>query len=65
MKCLWGQGVTATDMTKVLVLVIYTREKENDVLQFISTRDDFDKLVSGKLREILNICGPSLKAGKT
>lgn len=52
-------------MTKVLVLVICTREKENDVPQFVSARDNFDKLVSAKLREILNICGPSLKAGKT
>ena len=38
-----------------LVLGIYTREKENDVPQFTSAGENFDKLVSGKLREILNM----------
>lgn len=38
-----------------LVLGIYTKEKENDVPQFTSAGENFDKLVSGKLREILNM----------
>ncbi|XP_044536005.1 cytosol aminopeptidase [Gracilinanus agilis] len=52
-------------MTKGLVLGIYAREKEDDALQFTSAGDHFDKLVSGKLRELLAISGPPLKAGKT
>ncbi|XP_001369177.2 cytosol aminopeptidase [Monodelphis domestica] len=52
-------------MTKGLVLGIYAKEKEDDALQFTSAGDNFDKLVSGKLREFLTISGPPLKAGKT
>ncbi|KAB0393637.1 hypothetical protein E2I00_004093 [Balaenoptera physalus] len=48
-----------------LVLGIYSKEKEDDVPQFTSAGENFNKLVSGKLREILNISGPPLKAGKT
>ncbi|XP_040118323.1 cytosol aminopeptidase-like [Oryx dammah] len=47
-----------------LVLGIYSEEKE-DAPQFISAEQNFNKLVSGKLREILNIPEPPLKAGKT
>lgn len=61
----WSRGYGTADMTKGLVLGIYSREKENDVPQFTSAGENFDKLVSGKLREILNISGPPLKAGKT
>uniref|UniRef100_G1PYQ5 Cytosol aminopeptidase n=1 Tax=Myotis lucifugus TaxID=59463 RepID=G1PYQ5_MYOLU len=61
----WSRGFGTADMTKGLVLGIYSREKENDVPQFTSAGENFDKLVSGKLREILNISGPPLKAGKT
>lgn len=38
-----------------LVLGIYSREKENDVPQFTSAGESFDKLVSGKLREVLSM----------
>lgn len=65
MKLSWGRGLATRDMTKGLVLGIYTKEKENDVPQFTSAGENFDKLVSGKLRETLNISGPPLKAGKT
>ncbi|KAM5285182.1 cytosol aminopeptidase isoform 2-T2 [Hipposideros larvatus] len=64
-KLSWGRGLATRDMTKGLVLGIYTKEKENDVPQFTSAGENFDKLVSGKLRETLNISGPPLKAGKT
>uniref|UniRef100_A0A480MHS5 Cytosol aminopeptidase n=1 Tax=Sus scrofa TaxID=9823 RepID=A0A480MHS5_PIG len=61
----WGPGPDAANMTKGLVLGIYSKEKEDDAPQFTSAGENFDKLVSGKLREILNISGPPLKAGKT
>ncbi|CAK6433278.1 unnamed protein product [Pipistrellus nathusii] len=64
-KRLWSRGLGTADMTKGLVLGIYSREKDNDVPPFTSAGENFDKLVSGKLREILNISGPPLKAGKT
>ena len=38
-----------------LVLGIYSKEKEDDVPQFTSAGENFNKLVSGKLREILNM----------
>jgi aminopeptidase len=63
--CLWGQGLTAAAMMKGLVLGIYSKDKEDGVPQFTSAGEDFDKSVAGKLREILNISGPPLKAGKT
>ncbi|NIG61227.1 cytosol aminopeptidase [Pontoporia blainvillei] len=56
---------TAADKTKGLVLGICGKEKEDDVPQFTSAGENFNKLVSGELREILNIPGPPLKAGKT
>uniref|UniRef100_A0A2K5QTI1 Cytosol aminopeptidase n=1 Tax=Cebus imitator TaxID=2715852 RepID=A0A2K5QTI1_CEBIM len=58
-------GLSAADMTKGLVLGIYSKEKEDDVPQFTSAGENFDKLIAGKLRETLNISGPPLKAGKT
>ncbi|KAF6130671.1 leucine aminopeptidase 3 [Phyllostomus discolor] len=64
-KRFWSRGSFAADMTKGLVLGIYSREKEDDMPQFTSAGENFDKLVSGKLREVLNISGPPLKAGKT
>ncbi|XP_022422606.1 cytosol aminopeptidase isoform X2 [Delphinapterus leucas] len=64
-KHFWGPGPAAADMTKGLVLGVYSKEKEDDVPQFTSAGENFNKLVSGKLREILNISGPPLKAGKT
>lgn len=38
-----------------LVLGIYSKDKENDVPQFTSAGENFDKLVCGKLREMLNM----------
>uniref|UniRef100_A0A673T014 Cytosol aminopeptidase n=1 Tax=Suricata suricatta TaxID=37032 RepID=A0A673T014_SURSU len=64
-KRVWGRGFAAADMTKGLVLGIYNKEKEDAVPQFTSAGENFNKLVSGKLREVLNISGPPLKAGKT
>ncbi|KAB0403468.1 hypothetical protein E2I00_001920, partial [Balaenoptera physalus] len=61
----WGPGPAAADKTKGLVLGICGKEKEDDVPQFTSAGENFNKLVSGKLREILNVSGPPLKAGKT
>ncbi|GAB1289633.1 Cytosol aminopeptidase [Apodemus speciosus] len=52
-------------MTKGLVLGIYSKDKDDDLPQFTSAGESFNKLVSGKLREMLNISGPPLKAGKT
>ncbi|XP_040821936.1 cytosol aminopeptidase [Ochotona curzoniae] len=62
---LWGRGLATADMTKGLVLGIYSKDKEDDVPQFTSAGEKFDKLVAGKLREIVNLSGPPLKAGKT
>uniref|UniRef100_A0A2I3TK72 Cytosol aminopeptidase n=1 Tax=Pan troglodytes TaxID=9598 RepID=A0A2I3TK72_PANTR len=59
------RGLSAADMTKGLVLGIYSKEKEDDVPQFTSAGENLDKLIAGKLRETLNISGPPLKAGKT
>ncbi|XP_037385041.1 cytosol aminopeptidase [Talpa occidentalis] len=64
-RLLGGQGRAAADMTKGLVLGIYSKEKEDAAPQFTSAGENFDKLVSGKLRQVLNISGPPLKAGKT
>lgn len=62
---LWTRGFAAAVMTKGLVLGIYTKEKDDSVPQFTSAGENFDKLVSGKLRETLSVSGPPLKAGKT
>ena len=61
----WGPGPGAADKTKGLVLGKCGKEKEGDVPQLTSAGENFNKLVSGKLREILNVSGPPLKAGKT
>ncbi|XP_074759877.1 cytosol aminopeptidase isoform X2 [Athene noctua] len=50
---------------KGLVLGIYSSEKDEGAAQFTSAGDAFDRLVSGKLRELLSLCGPPLKKGKT
>ncbi|PNI76038.1 LAP3 isoform 8, partial [Pan troglodytes] len=60
-----SRSLSTADMTKGLVLGIYSKEKEDDVPQFTSAGENFDKLLAGKLRETLNISGPPLKAGKT
>ncbi|XP_076992592.1 cytosol aminopeptidase [Tamandua tetradactyla] len=65
LKRFWSRSSTAVDMTKGLVLGVYSKEKEDDVPQFTSAGEKFDNLVSGKLRELLTISGPPLKAGKT
>ncbi|ELW46982.1 Cytosol aminopeptidase, partial [Tupaia chinensis] len=48
-----------------LILGVYSKDKDDDVPQFTSAGDKFDKSLSGKLREILTLSGPPLKAGKT
>uniref|UniRef100_H0WSC8 Cytosol aminopeptidase n=1 Tax=Otolemur garnettii TaxID=30611 RepID=H0WSC8_OTOGA len=64
-KHFWVQGRSVANMTKGLVLGIYSKEKEDDGPQFTTAGENFNKLVAGKLREILNLSGPPLKAGKT
>ncbi|XP_061439421.1 cytosol aminopeptidase isoform X2 [Rhineura floridana] len=48
-----------------LVLGLFASEKEEGDPQFTNAGDAFDKVVSGKLRELLAISGPPLKKGKT
>nr|XP_013815493.1 PREDICTED: cytosol aminopeptidase isoform X2 [Apteryx mantelli mantelli] len=48
-----------------LVLGTYSSEKDEGAPQLTSAGDAFDRLVSGKLRELLLLCGPPLKKGKT
>ncbi|KAM4854919.1 cytosol aminopeptidase [Thomomys bottae] len=62
---LWSRGLSSADMTKGLILGIYSKDKEDDVPQFTSAGENFDKLVAGKLRKTLDISGPPLKTGKT
>ncbi|XP_062492417.1 cytosol aminopeptidase [Pezoporus occidentalis] len=50
---------------KGLVLGIYSSEKDGGAAQLTSAGDAFDRLVSGRLRELVSICGPPLKKGKT
>ncbi|XP_006872555.1 PREDICTED: cytosol aminopeptidase [Chrysochloris asiatica] len=64
-KRFWSRSFSAAEMTKGLVLGIYSKGKEDDVPPFTSAGENFNKLVSGKLRELLTISGPPLKAGKT
>ncbi|EHA99022.1 Cytosol aminopeptidase [Heterocephalus glaber] len=64
-RWLWVQGLGAAAMTKGLVLGVYSKDKEDDVPQFTSAGENFNKLVDGKLRDILNMSGPPLKTGKT
>ncbi|KAM6220860.1 cytosol aminopeptidase [Rhynchocyon petersi] len=61
----WKRSFSTAEMTKGLVLGIYSKGKEDDVPPFTSAGESFDKSVSGKLRELLTISGPPLKAGKT
>ena len=42
-------------LSQGLVLGIYSKEKADDVPQFTSAGENFDKLVSGKLRKTLNM----------
>lgn len=46
-----------------LVLGVYTKEKDDDVPQFTSAGENFDKLVSGKLRETLSMYVPPCRSG--
>nr|XP_028599674.1 cytosol aminopeptidase isoform X1 [Podarcis muralis] len=48
-----------------LVLGVFVGKKEEGPVQFTEAGDAFDKVVSGKLRELLAISGPPLKKGKT
>lgn len=52
---LWDRGLSTADMTKGLVLGIYAKDKDDDLPQFTSAGESFNKLVSGKLREMLNM----------
>ncbi|XP_012592986.1 cytosol aminopeptidase [Microcebus murinus] len=61
----WNSALAGADMTKGLVLGIYSMEKDDDMPQFTCAGEKFDKLVAGKLREALNISGPPPKAGRT
>uniref|UniRef100_A0A8C0ECZ5 Cytosol aminopeptidase n=1 Tax=Bubo bubo TaxID=30461 RepID=A0A8C0ECZ5_BUBBB len=60
-KLRWIHRAAATG----LVLGIYSSEKDEGAAQFTRAGDAFDRLVSGKLRELLSLCGPPLKKGKT
>ncbi|NWZ26302.1 AMPL aminopeptidase, partial [Asarcornis scutulata] len=48
-----------------LVVGAYSSEQDGGAAQLTSAGDAFDRLVSGKLRELLSVCGPPLKKGKT
>ncbi|XP_062838188.1 cytosol aminopeptidase isoform X2 [Anolis carolinensis] len=60
-----AQHSAATGPDKGLILGVFTNENEEGPSQFTNAADTFDKHVSGKLRELLAISGPSLKKGKT
>ncbi|XP_061439423.1 cytosol aminopeptidase isoform X3 [Rhineura floridana] len=59
------QHSSTTGANKGLVLGLFASEKEEGDPQFTNAGDAFDKVVSGKLRELLAISGPPLKKGKT
>ncbi|RMC14290.1 hypothetical protein DUI87_09383 [Hirundo rustica rustica] len=61
--CFWICVASATAHAG-LVLGVYSIEKDC-AAQFTSAGDAFDRLVSGKLRTLLSLCGPPLKKGKT
>ncbi|XP_053920983.1 cytosol aminopeptidase [Cuculus canorus] len=64
----WARGCSARSRGaggKGLVLGVYSSEKEEGAARFTSAGDAFDRLVSGKLRELLSVSGPPLKKGKT
>ncbi|XP_025908189.1 cytosol aminopeptidase [Nothoprocta perdicaria] len=48
-----------------LVLGAYSGEKDGGACQLTGAGDAFDRLVSGRLRELLALSGPPLKKGKT
>ncbi|KAJ7326999.1 hypothetical protein JRQ81_016758, partial [Phrynocephalus forsythii] len=48
-----------------LILGVFASEKENGASQFTGAGDAFDKILSGKLSQLLTISGPPLKKGKT
>ncbi|XP_036373079.1 cytosol aminopeptidase [Megalops cyprinoides] len=50
---------------KGLVLGVYEKEKEDDSVHFTEAAENFDRALSGKLRELLTISGPALKKGKS
>lgn len=60
-----GRGYSHGAGGKGLVLGAYSSEQDGGAAQLTSAGDAFDKLVSGKLRELLSVCGPPLKKGKT
>nr|XP_002193803.4 cytosol aminopeptidase [Taeniopygia guttata] len=60
-----ARGYSRGAAGKGLVLGVYTSEKDDGAAQFTSAGDAFDRLVSGKLRALLSLCGPPLKKGKT
>ncbi|XP_043918123.1 cytosol aminopeptidase isoform X2 [Protopterus annectens] len=49
---------------KGLILGVFEKAQEDDVLQFTEAGEAFDKSLSGKLRELLSY-GPAMKKGKT
>ncbi|XP_035182030.1 cytosol aminopeptidase [Oxyura jamaicensis] len=59
-----GRGYSRGAGGKGLVLGAYSSEQDG-AAQLTSAGDAFDRLVSGKLRELLSVCGPPLKKGKT
>ncbi|XP_050803724.1 cytosol aminopeptidase [Gopherus flavomarginatus] len=58
------RGYSSGAGRKGLVLGVYAKEKEEAVPQFTNAGETFDRLVSGKLTELLCISGPPLKKGK-
>ncbi|XP_064817444.1 cytosol aminopeptidase-like [Oncorhynchus masou masou] len=50
---------------KGLVLGVYESEKEDDSLHLTESAAGVDRVLSGKLTELLKISGPALKKGKT
>ncbi|XP_068133801.1 cytosol aminopeptidase [Hyperolius riggenbachi] len=50
---------------KGLVLGVYEKNKEDEILVLTQAGDRFDSTVSGKLRDQLERSGPSLKKGKS
>uniref|UniRef100_A0A8C3BWD5 Cytosol aminopeptidase n=1 Tax=Cairina moschata TaxID=8855 RepID=A0A8C3BWD5_CAIMO len=60
-----GRGYSREAGGKGLVLGAYSSEQDGGAAQLTSAGDAFDRLVSGKLRELLSVCGPPLKKGKT
>ncbi|KAK1792586.1 hypothetical protein P4O66_012524 [Electrophorus voltai] len=50
---------------KGLVLGVYEKDKDEGSIRFTDAGASFDKLVSGKLTQMLSISGPPLKMGKS